>query len=89
MAFDHFGGHVHGGAGHGFLFGGGDAGGAGGVEVGAVGVGGAGVGVGGGGRCGRVVGLEGFALAGDDFGGAEVDVFDYAVVVEEDVWRMG
>ncbi len=65
-AFDDFGGHVHGGAGHGFLLGG---------DFGA----GAGAGDGGG------VWLEGFVLAGDYFGGAEVDVFDYAVVVEEDV----
>jgi hypothetical protein len=33
------------------------------------------------------VGSEGAALAGDKFGGAEVDVFDYTVVVEKDVWR--
>jgi hypothetical protein len=31
------------------------------------------------------VGSEGTALAGDKFGGAEVDVFDYTVVVEKDV----
>jgi hypothetical protein len=31
------------------------------------------------------VGSEGAALAGDKFGGAEVDVFDYTVVVEKDV----
>ena len=34
----------------------------------------------------RVCG-EGLALASDDFGGAEVDVFYDAVVVEEDVWK--
>jgi hypothetical protein len=34
---------------------------------------------------GGVFGGEGAALAGDEFGGAEVDVFYYAVVVEEDV----
>jgi len=66
LAFDNFGGHIHGGAGHGFLFArnprGGTAGGG-----------------------GVVVGLEGFALAGDDLGGAEVDVLDYTIVVEEDV----
>jgi hypothetical protein len=32
------------------------------------------------------VGGDGAALAGDEFCGAEVDVFDYTVVVEEDVW---
>ena len=76
-AFDYFGGHVHGGAGHGFLLlGGFGEGGSGGVAV-----------WGG----GEVVGgrLEGFVLAGYDFCGAEVDVFDYAVVVEEDVWWRG
>lgn len=78
LPFDHFGRHVHGGAGHGFLFRGGHAGRAGGAEA-VVFVGG------GGGGCGGWVCLEGFALAGDDFGGAEVDVLDYAVVVEEDV----
>jgi hypothetical protein len=31
------------------------------------------------------VGSEGATLAGDEFGGAEIDVFDYTVVVEEDV----
>ena len=62
LAFDDFRRHVHGGAGHGFLFPG-DPGGAG----------------------GRVVGLKGFALARDDFGRAEVDVFDHAIVVEENV----
>ncbi len=66
LAFDDFGGHVHRGAGHGFLFTrdpGGDS------------------------TAGRshVVGLEGFTLTGDDFGGAKVDVFDHTVVVEEDV----
>ena len=34
---------------------------------------------------GVVVGLEGFALAGDHFSGAKIDVFDYTVVVEENV----
>jgi hypothetical protein len=34
---------------------------------------------------GVVFGGEGAALAGDEFGGAEVDVFDYTVVVEEDI----
>jgi hypothetical protein len=33
-----------------------------------------------------VDGGEGAALARDELGGAEVNVFDYAVVVEEDVW---
>lgn len=59
LALDDFGGHVHGGSGHGFV-GFGDGGG---FAV-----------------------DEGFALAGDHFGGAEIDVFDYAVVVEEDVY---
>jgi hypothetical protein len=54
-ATNHFGGHVHGRAGHGAL-------------ATLAGVGG-----------------DGAALAGDEFGGAEVDVFDYTVVVEEDV----
>lgn len=57
---DHFGGHVHRGTRHGFLF-----------PRHAAGAG--------------VLRLEGFALAGDDLGGAEVDEFDDAVVVEEDV----
>ena len=57
LAFDDFGRHVHGRAGHGFL------------AAAAVGV---------------AVG-ERLALARDDFGRAEVDVFDDAVVVEEDV----
>lgn len=65
LAFDDFGGHVHRGAGHGFLLAG---------DPGARAA-----------TDGRVVGLEGFALTGDDFGSAEVDIFDYAVVVEEDV----
>lgn len=37
------------------------------------------------GEDGAVAVDEGFALAGDDFRGAEVDVFDYAIVVEEDI----
>lgn len=32
-----------------------------------------------------MLGGEGAALAGDEFGGAEVDVFDYTVMVEEDI----
>lgn len=31
--------------------------------------------------------LQGFTLASDDFGGAEIDEFDDTVVVEEDVYR--
>lgn len=34
-----------------------------------------------------VVWLEGLVLAGDDFSGTEVDIFDYSVVIEEDVYR--
>lgn len=64
LALDDFGGHVHGGAGHGFLFARDAA------------------------RAG-VLRLEGFALAGDDFGGAEIHEFDDAVVVEEDVYGGG
>ncbi len=56
FTLDYFRGHVHGGAGHGF------------VGLGA----------------GQVLD-EGAALSGDELGGAEVDIFDYAVVVEEDV----
>ena len=33
-----------------------------------------------------MVRLEGLALAGDDFGSAEVDVFNYTVMVEQDIW---
>lgn len=63
-ALDHFGGHVHGRAGHRLLFSGHAAG-------------------------AGVLGLERFTLAGDDFGGAEIDEFDDTVVVEEDVYRVG
>lgn len=38
---------------------------------------------------GVVLADEGFALAGDDFGGAEVDVFDYTVVIEKNVCGRG
>lgn len=58
LAFDDFGGHVHGRAGHGF------------VAFGE----------------GRGIGAdERLALPGDHLGGAEVDVFDYAAMVEEDI----
>lgn len=56
-AFDHFGRHVHWGAGHGALLAAARA----------------------------VVDGERPALAGDEFGGAKVDEFDDAVVIEEDV----
>ena len=86
-AFDDFGRHVHGGAVHGFLLLRGDR------EVGVLGKGeavpGSGLVVLIGGRRGLVGrgarGLEGLALAGDHLSGAKIDVFDYAVVVEEDV----
>lgn len=55
FAFDNFGGHVHGCAGHGFV------------------------------GLGDGVANERLALAGDDFGGAEVDVFDYTTMIEENV----
>lgn len=55
LAFDHLRGHVHRGAGHGF--------------IGFAGFG----------------GHEGFALAGDDFGCAEIYVLDDTVMVEENV----
>lgn len=32
--------------------------------------------------------LECFILAGNDFGGAEIDVFDDAIVVEENIYRV-
>ncbi len=32
-------------------------------------------------------GLEGLVLASYDFGGTEVHVLYYAIVIEEDVWR--
>lgn len=74
-AFDDFRGHVHRCTGHGLLllrdFGQG-----GGVECFVVG---------GGGCFGWR--LEGFVLAGYDFGGTKVDVLYYAIVIEEDVWR--
>jgi len=61
--FDDFGGHVHGGAGHGFLLS---------RETG-------------GGVDKMGVWLKGLVMPGDDLRGAEIDVFDYAVVVEKDV----
>ena len=69
-AFDDFRGHVHWSAGHGLLFC---------RNFGEAGS-----------ACGGewcfVGGLEGFVLAGNDFGGAEVDVFDDAVVVKQNVY---
>ena len=79
LAFDDFRRHVHWGTGHGLLFGDGDARRTGGSKVVVL--------IGRGGRGGGCwVCLKGFALASDDFGGAEVDVLDHTVVIEENVW---
>lgn len=73
-AFDDFRGHVHGGAGHRFLF------------LGNFGKGGCGGGIV---ICGGGFGLlrlESLILAGYHFSRAKVNVFYYAIVVKEDVY---
>ena len=72
-ALDDFGRHVHGCAGHGFLL------------LGNFRESSRGVGCGAGGGVDFRGRLEGFVAPGYDFGGAEVDVFDDAVVIEEDI----